>query len=216
MPLAWPLSVAEFFDTLPIRQVTFHLGRSVTSSQTGGGVLISHQLGTRLWQGQIILGKDHHRAAAAIEARLALLEEAGASLLIYNTRLPGPIADPDGSLLGGSTPRIAALNANNRQMTLKDLPVGYGISQGDVLGFSYGSNPVRHAYHRVVKGGVADGFGLTPDIELIPFIRPGAAVNAIVTLVRPVCKAKIMVAEYGVSSGAITAGTTINWMQTLR
>lgn len=155
MPLAWPLSAAEFFDTLPIRQVTFHLGRSVTTSQTGGGDLIAHQLGTRLWQGQIILGKDHHRAAAAIEARLALLEEAGASLLIYDPRLPGPIADPDGSLLGGSTPRIASLRANNRQMTLKNLPTGYEISQGDVLGFSYGSNPVRTAYHRVVTGGVA-------------------------------------------------------------
>lgn len=216
MALTWPLSLTGFFEPLPIARVTFHLGRAVTVSETGGGDVISHQLGARLWQGQIALGKDSHRAFAAIEARLALLEEPGASLLIYDTRMPGPQGDPDGSLLGSNVVKIATLDANNREMTLKGLPSGYVISQGEFLSFEYGSNPVRFAFHRVVTGGAAGGNGVTPLIEVIPFIRQGAAVNAIVTLFKPTLKAKIMVADYGASSATISTGGTLNWMQTLR
>ncbi len=112
--------------------------------------------------------------------------------------------------------RIDTLDANNRELTLKDTPSGYVISQGDLLGFSYGSNPMRYAFHRVVTGATANASGITPKIEVIPFIRQGAAAGAVVTLVKPVCKAKIMVAEYGASTATVSAGGTINWMQTLR
>ncbi|PCH71940.1 MAG: hypothetical protein COC12_07015 [Rhodobacteraceae bacterium] len=216
MALSWPIALTEFFDTLPIQQVTCHLGRSVTASQTGGGDLISHQVGERLWQGQIILGKDYHRQFAAIEARIALLEESGASLLVYDTRMAGPRGDPSGALLGTSVVRIDTLDANNRDLTLKDLPAGYVISQGDLLGFSYGSNPVRYAFHRVVTGAIAGSGGITAKIEVIPWIRQGAATGTVVTLVKPVCKAKIMVAEYGNSTATVSTGGTLNWMQTLR
>lgn len=216
MALTWPLDLVDFFDGLPIAKMTFLLGRSVTTSESGGGDLISHQVGARLWQGQITFGKDHHRVFAAIEARLALLEEPGASALIYDTRMPGPRADPDGSLLGSNLAKIATLDANNREMTLKDLPVGYEISQGDFLSFTYGSNPVRYAFHRVVTGGEANGSGVTPLIEVTPFIRQGAVTNTVVTLFKPTLKAKIMVAEYGGSSATVSAGGTLNWMQTLR
>jgi hypothetical protein len=216
MALSWPIALTEFFDTLPIQQVTCHLGRSVTVSQTDGGDLIPHQVGARLWQGQIILGKDYHRQFAAIEARIALLEEPGASLLVYDTRMTGPRADPDGSLLGINVVLIDTLDANNRELTLKGAPPGYVISQGDLLGFGYGSNPVRYAFHRVVTGAVANGVGVTDQIEVIPFVRQGAASGAVVTLIKPVCKAKIMVAEYGASTATVSTGGTLNWMQTLR
>ena len=216
MALSWPLAVDQFFDMLPIKRVTFKLGRSSTFSETGGGELIDHKIGARLWQGEIQLDKDFHRVWAAIEARLALLEEPGASLLVRDIRLPGPIADPDGSLLGANAVKINTLDANNREFSLKGLPDGYVISQGDLLGFSYGSNPVRHAFHRVVTGAVAAIGGVTPLIEVTPFIRQGVKTLAPVTLVAPVCKAKIVTAEYGASRATISQGGTLSWMQTLR
>ena len=216
MALSFPLSLAEFFDTLPVARVTFRLPRSDTFSETGGGELIAHRLGVRLWAGEIALGRDYHRVWAAIEARLALLEEPGASFLIRDPRLPGPIADPGGAILGASTVRISSLWGDNRQLALKGLPPGYVISRGDLMGFTYGTNPVRYAYHRVVSGDAADGFGMTGAIEVTPFIRPGAAVNADVTLVAPVLKARVTGADYGASRAAIGEGGTFQWSQTLR
>jgi hypothetical protein len=196
--------------------VTFQLANSVTHSETGGGEVISHRRGARLWAGKIILDKDYHAVWAAIEARLALLEEPGASLLIKDVRMPGPIADRDHSLLGAAVPKIATLDSNNREMTVKGLPAGYVISQGDLLGFTYGTSPIRYAFHRVVTGGIANGLGITPDIEVIPFIRPGAQVNAVLTLGDPVLKAKLTNAEYGNSRSIISEGGSMSWTQTLR
>ena len=216
MALTWPLPLSAFLDTLPIQRVTFQLANSVTHSETGGGEVISHRRGARLWAGKIILDKDYHAVWAAIEARLALLEEPGASLLIKDVRMSGPIADRDHSLLGAAVPKIATLDSNNREMTVKGLPAGYVISQGDLLGFTYGTSPIRYAFHRVVTGGIANGLGITPDIEVIPFIRPGAQVNAVLTLGNPVLKAKLTNAEYGNSRSIISEGGSMSWTQTLR
>lgn len=216
MALSWPLPLDDFFDTLPIQRVTFQLANAATTSETGNGEIISHRRGARLWGGKIVLDKDYHSVWAAIEARLSLLEEPGASLLLWDVRLPGPIADRDHSLLGAALPKIGSLNSNNRELTLKGLPTGYALSQGDLIGFTYGSNPIRYACHRVVTGGIANAFGVTPEIELTPFIRPGAQVDAAVTLGDPVLKAKITSAEYGNSRSIISEGGTINWTQTLR
>ncbi|WIY25067.1 hypothetical protein [Parasedimentitalea psychrophila] len=216
MALTWPLPLSAFFDSLPVQRVAFQLANSVTHSETGGGEVISHRRGARLWTGKIILDKDYHASWAAIEARLSLLEEPGASFLLKDLRMPGPIADRDHSLLGAAIPKIATLDSNNREMTVKGLPPWYVVSQGDLLGFTYGTDPIRYAFHRVVTGGITDAFGITPNIEVTPFIRPGAQVNAVLTLGNPVLKAKITSAEYGNSRSIISEGGSINWTQTLR
>lgn len=214
--LSYPLVLADFLDTLPVARVSLRLPPAVTFSETGGGDVIAARFGQRLWQGEITLDKDYHAVWAAIEARLALLEEPGASFLIRDIRLPGPIADPDGSILGAAQPLISSLNSNGVQMALKALPAGYQISPGDLLGFTYGSAPLRYGLHRVVTGATASASGITPPFQVIPPIRPGAVVDAPVTLVAPVCKAKLVSAEYGGSRATISDGGKFRWMQTLR
>ncbi len=216
MALSFPLSVDDFFAGLPVKKITCFLGRSETTSETGGGELIAHGTGTRLWQGQIVLDKESHAYWAGVEARLALLEQPGASLLLYDTRVQGTILDPDLSVLGTATPQIAGLSANNREFDLDGLPAHYQLSIGDLLGFTYGSDPVRYAYHRVVTGGRANIAGELSDIEVIPYIRPGAFVGAVVTLGIPVLKARIPSAEYGASTSTLSEGGSFNWTQTLR
>lgn len=216
MPLTWPLAVNEFFADLPIQRVSFRLGRAQTQSETGGGEVIAHGMGTRLWRGTVVLDKESHAVWAAMEARLALLEQPGASLLLWDTRMPGTLYDPDLSILGAAAPVIDALAANNRELDIGGLPVNYRISTGDLLGFTYGANPTRYAYHRVVSGGIAGASGVASDIEVIPYIRPGAQVGAAVTLGTPVLKAIIPSAEYGNSRATLSEGGSFEWVQTLR
>lgn len=215
MPLTWPLPLSEFLDGLPIAAVTMRPGRAESVSETGGGELITHKLGARLWQGEITLDKDYHAAWAAIEARLSLLEEPGASFLISDPRLQFPIDDPDGSKLGAAEVQVKDVLSDGRTVRLQGLPPGYVISDGDLFSFTYGSNPVRYALHRVVVGGAAFGNGQRI-VEVTPSIRPGAAEGDPVTLIKPVCKARIIDADYGSSRAVISRGGSFRWMQTLR
>ena len=216
MALAYPLSLAQFFDTLPVASVTMRPGDARSFSETGGGAQIAAQRGTRLWHGSVRIDLDRHSAISAIEARLALLEEPGASFLVYDRRKPWPSADPGGLGVQSSTVRIASLNANNRELTLKGLPSGYVITAGDLMGWTYGASPLRYALHRVVTGATANGSGVTGSIEVTPFIRQGAAVDAIVSLGKPVCKAQLVQADYGSGRSIVTEGGTFDFIQTLR
>lgn len=216
MPPSFPLTLDDFFDPLPVASCTMRPVRAVSLSETGDGEVITHQLGTRLWEGKITLGVDYHAAHAAIEARMSVLEEAGASLLVRDTRQYGPMLDPTGALLRAADVRIRSLNGNRRDLTLKDLFQGYEISQGNLLSFTYGTNPLRYALHRVVRGRIANASGDTGSIELTPFIRPGAAVDAQVRLVAPFCKAVIVSADYGNSSATVSKDASFNWRKTLR
>lgn len=113
---------------------------------------------------------------------------------------------------------IATLNGNSRELQLSGLPVGYVLTPGDMLAFSYATSPVRFALHRVVVGGAADGAGLSPSIEVVPHIRPGAAVGAAVTLVRAPCKVLLMPdsVNFGNRGRRHTSGISFSFMQTLR
>ncbi|WP_264213220.1 hypothetical protein [Leisingera thetidis] len=216
MALAWPLPLDKFFDDLPIARFTARPGDASTLSETYGGEVIKHRHGSRLWAGRIVLDKDYHHVLAAIEARLALLEEPGASFLLTDPRQPDPIADPGKVILGGASPVIESLTANNRELKLSGLPAGYVVSRGDLLGFTYGDNPARYAYHRVATGKTADGSGVTGNIEVTPFIRPGAETGAAVTLGNPVLKAVLTTSQYGEGRSKVSDGLSFNWQQTLR
>lgn len=216
MALAYPLPVSEFFDRLPIARITSRAAASNTISETFSGDVIKHGHGSRLWGGRIVLDMDHHGAVAAIEACLSLLDEPGASFMMWDTRQPHPLADPQKLILGAAAPVIDSLNQNNRELGISGLPAGYEISRGDLLGFTYGADPARHAYHRVVTGAAADGAGTAANIEVTPFIRPGAATGTAVTLGNPVLKAVLTTAQYGEGRSGVTEGGSFNWLQTLR
>lgn len=216
MSLSWPLSLADFFEGLPVRQVSFFPSGAKSVSVTQGGDVISHKLGARLWQGEVSLGLDYHHLIAAFEARLSLLEEPGASLLIYDRRKPNPVSDTNGVLLAGFTPEIYSVAANGEELALSNLPAGFVITGGDLLGFQYGAGPVRFALHRVVSGATANGAGITPEFQVTPRLQPGAAPGLAVSLNKPVCKAKVLEAEYGSGAAAISQGGTFHWLQTLR
>lgn len=216
MARSYPLSVAEFFEQLPLAGISFKPGDHRTFSETGGGEVIAAGAGKRLWGGQITIDKDYHDLIAAVDADLAALEEPGASFLIYDARKPYPISDPTGAILGAATPTIASLNANNRELTVSGLPAGYVLSKGDYIGWTYGANPTRYALHRIAVGGAANGSGVSPSIEVTPFIREGVSTGAAVSLIRVPCKAVIPQAQYGAGRSEVSEGGSFQWQQTLR
>lgn len=214
MAQTFPLPLT-FFGGLRVAEASFHLAASLKASRTRGGAIITAQLSERLWQCQITLPTMRHREAAVVEAQLSALSESGRSLFVSAVPALGPAYDPTGALLSGSSPVIHTISADSRELKLASLPAGYTITAGDLLSFVYGSNPTRYAMHRVVVGGVANGLGITPLIEVTPPIRPGATASTAVELVNPYFKAIYIPGGASRHRPRFTDGLTLNLYQTL-
>jgi hypothetical protein len=218
MALTFPLSVADFFGGLKVSSCSFDIGESVEVSRNGGGELLTADMGARLMAGQVTLSTQLHREAEAVKARLSALRQAGRSLFVHPRPTFTPSFDPTGSILGATIPTIHTINANRRELRLQNLPVGYILSQGDWLSFSYGTSPVRYAIHQIVETVTVPAGGISPSFEVSTFIRPGAAVSAPVQLVRPFFKAIIVPGSVNVGGSIpiFTSGIQFSILQTLR
>lgn len=216
MALTFPLPVADFFGGLKIAATEFDLPSAVQTSRTRGGAVVQATLGNRLWRGRASIVPRYHGEADAIRAKLSVLSEAGATFLACPAHRIGPQADPAGVTLGAATPTIHTLVAGNRELRIAGLPVGYVLTAGDYLSFTYASSPTRNAFHQLVSGGAADGAGLTPAMEVTPHIRPGAVTGAAVVLVRPHFKALMSgPVGFGAQAPRITSGISFDFVQTL-
>jgi hypothetical protein len=217
MALTYPLSYTQFLGALRVEEVTFQLSHPQEHTRLGDGTVISASLGASLWTGSIRLAQANHPRHAEMEALIGLMDQPGATFLCHDPRQIGPASDPTGSILGSRSVTIHSLASNMRELRLTGLPSGYALSAGDMLGFQYGSNPVRHALHRVVIGGTASSSGLTPMLELVPNLRPGAAAGLTVSLIRPACTAQLLPEpSYGSGRQALSRGASFDFIQTLR
>lgn len=217
MALTYPLSYAQFLGALRVEEVTFRMSHPQEHTRLGDGTVISASLGASLWTGTIRLAQANHPRHAEMEALIGLMDQPGATFLCHDPRYLGPAGDPTGAILGSRTLTIHSVASTMRELRLTGLPSGYALSAGDMLGFQYGSNPVRYALHRIVVGGTASSTGLTPMLELVPNLRLGAVAGLTVSLLRPACKARLLPEpSYGSGRQALSRGASFDFIQTLR
>lgn len=218
MALAFPLSLTQFFDTLPISQEVFDLSDSWSSNENGAGEIMKSRSGPVLWQGSFTVLTHGQIDADDLVARADLIRQQGGTFLVSPRHLSGPFYDQTGVILGAATPTFTTVNVNMRDVNIGGLPSFYVLRRGDFIGFQYGSSPVRYALHRVVTGGTANVSGGIASVELSPSLRPGAIAGMALTLIKPVCKATLVPGAFDPQSHAFRprSSFTINWRQTLR
>ncbi len=221
--IASPIALSSFFDAASFGWSTasFFLPDNRRFNRTAGGLVIGSERGARLWQGSIQMIPLGHRDASFLDARMSLLTGSGMSFLIYDGRVAYPKADLDGSILGAATPVLNTVNANMNDITISGLPAGYVISNGDMIGYTYGSSPVRRALHKVAVGGsAANGSGVSPTLQVTPPIRPGYVAGAtLVTLIKPAIAAQVVPGSYvppNYQPGVISTPGSFDFIQTLR
>lgn len=217
MAQVFPMPIADFFGKIPIRTVSQDLGEALEFNQTGAGEITSADLGPRLWKTTFSINPDYHVHIERIKAKLNLLRQANRSLLVQSSPIEYPQYDPDGSILGANVVTIKSIAGNNRDLTLQGLPVDYELGAGDVLSFTYGSNPVRYAMHQIVSDSKASSIG-DITVEVSDFIRPGALTGMVVHLIKPFYKAVVVPnsTEIGEASNIISNGLSFSVVQTLR
>lgn len=219
MALAFPTPVADFFGKLTIESASPDLPDNVEVEEDGWGSLITVDLGDRLWNMEVTLTGGYYSNIEGQKAKLNVFRQAGRPLLVHALPNAYPQNDPDGAILGASSVTLYSVNANQRDIQLSGLPVGYQLMAGDYLSFQYGTNPVRYAFHQVVTDLVtAGGTTRTPAFEVVPNLRTGYTTGVVVQLIRPHFKGIVVPGSVspGKSSRQFTSGVSFTVRQTLR
>lgn len=213
MPLVHPYSVSTFADVIRMSSIRSRLVADQQISGMGGGKIIVADLAPKHWEFEVTLINMENALARRVQALIEGLDESINDFYLYDPRWAYPIADPTGSILGASNVQINSLNANNKELTLKGLPATFTNSPGDVLAFDFGA-PSKRAVHRIVVGGTAAA-GISPSLEVRPHILPGAAVNAVVTLIKPSARVKMIPGSFdpGTARQMMTSGMSFKCRQ---
>ncbi|PZO64607.1 MAG: hypothetical protein DI498_11005 [Paracoccus denitrificans] len=220
MAFSFPLALDQFWTSLPIASCSFIPSSTVMVTRTRGGEVMRAEIGSRLWTATVRLGLMTRAEAATVVPMLHLLRGGAGSFFAFDPLRAFPRGDFGGASLAQSSVVIRSIAANSRELTLSGLPPYYTLQRGDMLAFSYGSNPVRYGLHQVVTASVrAWSTGITPTIEVVPPLRSGASVNLAVSLVQPACKMVLDPDSYDPGSersGGVVEGVSFSMQQSLR
>lgn len=226
MALEFPLSSSDFMDKLRVPEVQFYLVRQNTATGLGGGEILTAERAPPYWAGSVSLAPMPKRTAAEVQALLTWLEDVQGSFHVHKPNQIGPAFDILGTGLASAAPVIEFVSGTDkRKLKVGGLPSGYEIGPGDFLAFDYDPGTgTRRALHQVVSGRVADTASAYSDftqpgyLHIAPYIRPGYALGAPVSLVRPDCIAVLVPGSvsYGITSGNVTSGISFKFRQKLR
>ncbi|MFZ5710347.1 MAG: hypothetical protein ACOY4T_11805 [Pseudomonadota bacterium] len=218
MTLSFPLSLAAFWDLLPISTLTMDCAPQLESAGTGAGQVLTRELAPALWRGTVTLGRLMPDEAAEAMALVDLARQSGASFLMHDLTRPYPALDPDGLVLGMSAVTVQAIGADRRELRLTGLPTNYPLRRGDLVGVTWGASPVRYGLHRIVVAASADASGLTGWNEVAPALPVALIAGASASLARPPVKAIVVPgsARAGTLRRGLVEGTTFDFLQTVR
>lgn len=194
MALTYPLSLASFYDLLPVASAPFLPVEQVEISGQGSGVLLPATMGPTLIEVDVVLKPVSHGNARKLRALLEAAKDG--AFYFCDPRNHWPTHDRLGTTLGGSTVTVLSVNADNVRLALQGLPVGY-VLENDLIAIDYGS-PTRRALVRMMGSATADGSGETAQFEVRPALRAGIATGCVVTLKKPAIKARFVPNSLGI------------------
>lgn len=219
MTLQFPLSLADFWDQLPMQSCSMHPVEFVETSGVASGQTLSRELAPTIWRGTVSLGSLTTDEMADVMPLIDLAQRTGASFLACDRYRSWPALDPTGNVLGAATVTIDAVSANRRELILEGLPPNYPLRRGDMIGVQWGANPVRYGLHRIVVPASADGTGRTGWNEVTPAYETALQPAAPASLARPPIKAIIdpgSVRRGGRAANGLHDGIGFSFSQTVR
>jgi hypothetical protein len=196
MAISYPRT--DFMDKAFIGTASFYPTSGESFSGTAGGIIIPKQLRPDLWYCKLQSVNLINTKARKLLAFLLSLRGVN-TFYVSNPIAPYPQFDPDGSLVASSTVKINSVNVSTKAMSLKGLPSGYQLTEGDFLSFDYGSTTSR-AFHQVLENATAGSDGTTAEFEVYPSLRMGAEADIVVTLRQPSAEMYVMPGTLNIQS----------------
>ena len=184
MALTFPLSAATFFDLVPVASMRTELVHLQSRTSASGQTFYADR-GPARWDVDVTTTPITHADAARLTALLNSLQGGLKHILAYPIDAAYPQADPTGSILGVSTPKIGTIT-DRLTVGYTDLPAAYQLKAGDYFSVLYDTS--RRYLGQVVEFSTADGSGVIAPISIAPPLPDLITTGAAVSLVKPVAK----------------------------
>lgn len=186
------MATLDLMNALVAASLNFRLDYGQETSGQAGGQVRVKDLRSPLWMMDVDCSTLSLQQLRIVRARVGALGGSGSSFYAYDKAARYPATDPGGLIVGSSAVLINSLGGDGASLSLKGLPPGYVLTEGDLLAFTFSST--RRALHMIdaVAGAVANGSGVTPEFHVSPPIRQGAAVNNPVNLKMPAAEMRIV------------------------
>lgn len=179
--LTFPLDLIE---TGVFWRRSFSLQRRQEVSRIANGGSIRKEFGRPLWMAEYTTKTLRANEVSRIRARMDSLDGGIQTFWGFDPARCRPIAHPSkkGFPAGVTgTGVVTLVYPDNKRLRLGSLGPGLIISAGDLL--QVGAADL----YSVVQGGTSTPSGNITEIEVRPFLWPGTAVNATVTVLKPSC-----------------------------
>jgi hypothetical protein len=208
----------DFFNglhDLRITESSFDLDFGQELGSQASGKTIVRDVRSPLWRAKFASASN---VQVRVEELKALIESLGGSRSTFYAWCPQnqyPRNDPRGLIVGAANVQINALNGTDlRRLSFKGLPAGYVLRRGDLFAFDYTAVVAKRALHRVVTATVtANGSGVTPEFEISPPLRAGAAVNNVVNLRRPAAEFRLVPKTWSAPASGVISSVSIEAIQ---
>ena len=185
MAITFPYDLLAGF---PGWQTDFKIYRRQELSRTASGKTIVKDIGDPLWMATYTSKAMKPNDLDRWRARLEVLDGGLQTFRGYVLSRCYPIMHPRGDWGTGVTWNgicaIQAIATNRKELSLKNVPVGFRLRQGDVMMIGQGR------IHRV-QNTINTTTTSTALIEVRPHLRPDIAIDDVVTFVKPWCTMNI-------------------------
>lgn len=148
-----------------------------------GGPTQAKDMGPALWQASFTSVPLRLSVADAVMADFRSLRGSVNSFLLHPYTRPRPAASGD---LSGATVVVHSVRSDASAIRLSGLPSQFVMAAGDYVSIATAAGGIE--FLQIVRGGQASISGLSPELEVAPFVRPAVDVGNAVTLVEPVAE----------------------------
>lgn len=156
-------------------------------ARDAGGATQAKDLGPALWEVMFTSVPLRNDLADQVIAEFHSLRGAVHSLLLHHPRRSRPIAAGD---LDGVSVAVHSVQPDGPAIRLSGLPPAFEMSGGDYVSVTTAAG--GYEFLQLVRGGVASAGGVTPALEVTPYVRPAVQAGDAVAIVNAVAEYKLV------------------------
>lgn len=180
MPLVFPRNMTGLARWT---EPSFQLMYRQELARDAGGPTQAKDMGPALWQASFTSVPLRLEVADAVIADFRSLRGAVRSFLLHPPTRARPAAAGD---LSSSTVTVHSVRADASAIRLTGLPSGFVLTAGDYVSIQTAAGGIE--FLQLARGGQANVGGLSPELEVVPFVRPAVDVGNAVSLTEPVAE----------------------------
>ncbi len=207
------LALASFADLIRASDVEFTLQWNQQASSSAVGEAHYATRGVPLFMAKITSPPMPNAEAEGLMALVNSLQGSLGTFLLNNKRLPYPSSDPDGSIMGATTPALGTIT-DRTHVAFTGFPNSYSIPLGTYFGLIFDTSRYYIGQFAAAKTAHVST-GAVTSVEITPALPDSVSGTPAVTVLKPAGKFKLVPGSaYLTNVGLVNASIVLNARQT--